>query len=133
MAEIKPYTLAVGRRKTASARVKLTVAPKNSLMVNGKPSLEYFKTKERDAVPMDVFKTLETKDNYAIEARVQGGGIAAQAGAVRHAIARAVMKAEEGTRPALKKAGLLTRDPRSKERKKPGLLKARKAPQWSKR
>jgi small subunit ribosomal protein S9 len=133
MAETRQYTLAVGRRKTASARVKLTPAPKNSLVVNGKPSLEYFKTKERDAVPMDVFKTLETKQNYAIEARVQGGGIAAQAEAVRHAIARAITIAEEGSRSTLKKAGLLTRDPRSKERKKPGLLKARKAPQWSKR
>ncbi|MEK7079901.1 MAG: 30S ribosomal protein S9 [Patescibacteria group bacterium] len=134
MADSTQYTLAVGRRKTASARVKLTPAPKTTLTVNGKPSLLYFKTKERDAVPMDVFKTLEeTKNNYAIEARVQGGGIAAQATAVRHAIARAVIKAEEGTRPALKAAGLLTRDQRSKERKKPGLLKARKAPQWSKR
>ncbi|HEX5774413.1 MAG TPA: 30S ribosomal protein S9 [Candidatus Paceibacterota bacterium] len=133
MAETKQYTLAVGRRKTASARVKLTPAAKNSLTVNGKPSLEYFKTKERDAVSMDAFKALETKQNYAIEARVQGGGVAAQAGAVRHAIARAITAAEEGSRPALKQAGFLTRDPRSKERKKPGLRKARKAPQWSKR
>lgn len=133
MATDSKYVTAVGRRKTASARVKLTPAAKNSVMVNGMPSLEYFKTKERDSVPMDVFKTVETKDNYAVEARVEGGGIAAQAGAVRHAIARALTKVEEGSRDTLKKAGLLTRDPRSKERKKPGLLKARKRPQWSKR
>ncbi|MES2994899.1 MAG: 30S ribosomal protein S9 [Patescibacteria group bacterium] len=133
MAETNNYTTAVGRRKTASARVKLTPAEKNSVTVNGKPSLEYFKTKERDAVTMDVFKTVETKQNYAVEAKVAGGGVAAQAGAVRHAIARAITVAEEGSRGTLKAAGLLTRDPRSKERKKPGLLKARKRPQWSKR
>jgi len=133
MAETKPYTTAVGRRKTASARVKLTPAAKNSVTVNGKPSLEYFKTKEREAVTMDVFGAVEMKQNYAVEAKVAGGGIAAQAVAVRHAIARAITEAEEGSRGALKSAGLLTRDPRSKERKKPGLLKARKRPQWSKR
>lgn len=133
MATDTKYVTAVGRRKTASARVKLTPAAKNSVVVNGKPSLEYFKTKERDSVTMDVFSAVETKDNYAVEARVEGGGIAAQAEAVRHAIARALTKAEEGSRGTLKKAGLLTRDQRSKERKKPGLLKARKRPQWSKR
>lgn len=133
MASDSKYVTAVGRRKTASARVKLTPAAKNSVVVNGKSSLEYFKTKERDAVTMDVFQAVEMKQNYAVEARVQGGGIAAQAEAVRHAIARAITEAEEGSRGTLKKAGLLTRDPRSKERKKPGLLKARKRPQWSKR
>lgn len=132
MADSK-YVTAVGRRKTASARIKLTPAAKNSVVVNGKPSLEYFKTKEREAVTMDVFGAMEMKQNYAVEARVQGGGIAAQAHAVRHAIARAITEAEEGSRSTLKSAGFLTRDPRSKERKKPGLLKARKAPQWSKR
>jgi small subunit ribosomal protein S9 len=132
MADSK-YVTAVGRRKTASARIKLTPAAKNSVTVNGLSSLEYFKTKEREAVTMDVFSAMEMKQNYAVEARVQGGGIAAQAGAVRHAIARAITEAEEGSRGTLKKAGLLTRDPRSKERKKPGLLKARKRPQWSKR
>lgn len=133
MAETKEYITAVGRRKTASARVKLTPAAKNSVTVNGKTALEYFKTKERDSVTMDVFRTVETKDNYAVEAKVQGGGIAAQAEAVRHAIARALTKADMGTRSTLKSAGFLTRDPRAKERKKPGLLKARKRPQWSKR
>ena len=132
MADSK-YVTAVGRRKTASARIKLTPAAKNSVTVNGKPSIEYFKTKEREAVTMDVFGAMEMKQNYAVEARVAGGGIAAQAVAVRHAIARAVTEAEEGSRGTLKAAGLLTRDPRSKERKKPGLLKARKRPQWSKR
>ncbi|MGE5540900.1 MAG: 30S ribosomal protein S9 [Bacillota bacterium] len=130
------YTTAVGRRKTASARVKLTPAAKNSITVNGKPAREYFATAERESITMDVFKTLETKQNYAVEARVTGGGKSAQAEAVRHAIARAItIEGAEGpvVRTTLKQAGLLKRDPRSVERKKPGLRKARKRPQWSKR
>ncbi len=130
------YTTAVGRRKTASARVKLTPAAKSSVTVNGMPSRDYFGTDERDSITMDVFKTLETKQNYQVEARVQGGGKNAQAEAVRHAIARAITDANaEGlmARPVLKKAGYLKRDPRHVERKKPGLLKARKRPSWSKR
>ena len=127
------FVVAVGRRKTASARVKMTPAAKSSLMVNGQSAREYFKTAGREAVTGDVFKTVEAKQEYEILAKVAGGGIAAQAGAVRHAIARALIKIEEGQRGALKSAGLLTRDPRAKERKKPGLRKARKAPQWSKR
>ena len=133
MAESKNYVTAVGRRKTASARVKLTPAKENSVTVNGMTAREYFKTAERESVTGDVFRAGEWKENYAVEARVEGGGIAAQAEAVRHAIARALTKAEEGSRSAIKAAGLLTRDARSKERKKPGLLKARKRPQWSKR
>ncbi len=126
------YVVAVGRRKTASARVKLTPAAKNSVTVNGKPAREYFSTEERESITGDVFKTVETKQNYEVLAKVAGGGKNAQAEAVRHAIARAVEKAE-GNRKDLKSAGLLTRDPRAKERKKPGLRKARKRPQWSKR
>jgi len=133
MAETKNYVTAVGRRKTASARVKLTPAAKNSVTVNGMSARDYFKTAERESVTGDVFRASEWKENYAVEARVQGGGIAAQAEAVRHAMARALTKAEEGSRPVLKAAGFLTRDARSVERKKPGLLKARKRPQWSKR
>ena len=133
MAEQKNYVTAVGRRKTASARVKLTPAKENSVTVNGMTAREYFKTAERESVTGDVFRAGEWKENYAVEARVEGGGIAAQAEAVRHAIARALTKAEEGSRSTIKAAGLLTRDARAKERKKPGLLKARKRPQWSKR
>ena len=135
MADIR-YTTAVGRRKTASARVKLTPAAKSSVMVNGMTAMEYFGTAERDSITMDAFKALETKQNYAVEARVEGGGKSAQATAIRHAISRALLSDDaEGlqARPELKKAGFLKRDPRSKERKKPGLRKARKAPQWSKR
>lgn len=130
------YTTAVGRRKTASARVKMTPAAKNSVMVNGMTAMEYFGTATRDSITTDVFKALETKQNYAVEARVQGGGKNAQAEAIRHAMARALITEDaEGiaARPTLKSAGFLKRDPRSVERKKPGLRKARKAPQWSKR
>lgn len=136
MAETPRYTTAVGRRKTASARVKVTPAAKNTITVNGMPALEYFNTAERDSITTDVFKALETKQNYEVVARVQGGGKNAQAEAVRHAVARALLSVDaEGpeARTTLKKAGYLKRDPRHVERKKPGLRKARKAPQWSKR
>lgn len=127
------YVTAVGRRKTASARVKLTPAKENSVTVNGQSAREYFKTATRESVTGDVFRAGEWKENYEVLARVQGGGVAAQAEAVRHAMARALTKMEEGSRPVLKLAGFLKRDPRAVERKKPGLRKARKSPQWSKR
>jgi small subunit ribosomal protein S9 len=127
------YTTAVGRRKTASARVKLTPAAKMSITVNGKPADEYFNTKNRSEVTKDAFNLEEITGTYAVEARVQGGGISAQAEAVRHAVARALIKADATLRPSLKSAGYLKRDPRAVERKKPGLRKARKRPQWSKR
>ena len=127
------YTVAVGRRKTASARVKLTPASKTSVMVNGVSAEEYFKTKERASITNDRFKLDEVTGTYEIVAKVQGGGVSAQADAVRHAIARALTLREPELRAPLKKAGFLKRDPRSVERKKPGLRKARKAAQWSKR
>lgn len=133
MAESTNYVTAVGRRKTASARVKMTPAKENSVTVNGKAAGDYFKTAERESITADVFGAGEWKQNYAVEARVVGGGISAQAEAVRHAMARALTKIEEGTRGTLKAAGFLTRDARAVERKKPGLRKARKRPQWSKR
>ena len=129
----KDYVTAVGRRKTASARVKLERADATSVTVNGKEARDYFKTAERESVTGDAFRAGDWKSNYAVTARVSGGGVAAQAVAVRHAIARALTIAEEGSRGELKAAGFLTRDPRAKERKKPGLLKARKRKQWSKR
>jgi small subunit ribosomal protein S9 len=130
---ILPYTTAVGRRKTASARVRLTPADKMSVTVNGKPAEEYFHTKERTSVTADTFRLDEITGTYEVMAKVQGGGISAQAEAVRHAIARALVKANMELRAPLKSAGYLKRDPRSVERKKPGLRKARKRPQWSKR
>lgn len=127
------YTTAVGRRKTASARVKVTPASKNTITVNGMPANEYFKTQERGAITMDALVLEDVTGTYEVVAKVAGGGISSQAEAVRHAIARALIKAEIELRKPLKAAGYLKRDPRAKERKKPGLRKARKRPQWSKR
>ncbi len=125
------YITAVGRRKTAIASVRMTTADKGS--VNGVPASEYFKTAERTAIATEALSTAESAQHYSVSANVVGGGISAQADAVRHAISRALIQAEPNTRKVLKSAKFLMRDPRAKERKKPGLRKARKAPQWSKR
>lgn len=133
MTDTTRYIPAIGRRKTAVASVRITPASETVVTVNGKPVDEYFKTEERIHVTKEPFIVAEDAGTYTIEVRVSGGGVSAQAGAVRHGISRALIKASIELRPPLKKAGLLTRDPRAVERKKPGLKKARKAPQWSKR
>ncbi|HEY4501100.1 MAG TPA: 30S ribosomal protein S9 [Candidatus Paceibacterota bacterium] len=127
------FITAVGRRKTAIATVRMSVAPKSSVVVNGKSLKEYFKTDLRAFIAEEALKKAESADNYQVTAHVSGGGIAAQADALRHAISRALIKVEPSTRKILKAATFLKRDPRAKERKKPGLVKARKAKQWSKR
>ncbi len=127
------YITAVGRRKTSIASVRMQKAAKSSVMVNGKTVKDYFKTDLRAKVAEEALTIAESAENYEVVAHVEGGGIAGQADALRHAIARGLIKAEPKTRTVLKAAGLLTRDPRAKERKKPGLVKARKAKQWSKR
>ena len=127
------FITAVGRRKTAIASVRMTTALKGSVMVNGKTPKEYFKTDERVKIAEEALATALSAEHYTVVAHVSGGGVAAQADAVRHAISRAIIKAEPKTRAVLKAAKFLKRDPRAKERKKPGLKKARKAPQWSKR
>ncbi len=127
------YTTAVGRRKTATARVKLAPAGKMSVVVNGLPADQYFKTKERQGVTRDAFKVEGVDGTFEVTANVSGGGVTAQAEAVRMAVARALEKHNANLRKPLKAAGYLKRDPRSVERKKPGLLKARKRPSWSKR
>lgn len=127
------FTNAVGRRKTAIATVRITPAAKASVTVNGRTLDEYFKTPDRVRIVNEAVKIADAADTYAVTAHIEGGGIAAQAEALRHAISRALTEVEPKTRPELKKAGLLTRDPRAKERKKPGLVKARKRKQWSKR
>lgn len=128
-----PYIVAIGRRKTASARVRLTPADKSSVTVNGLDAVEYFKTKERGSIPFDALNLEEVTGTFQISAKVQGGGLSAQAEAIRMGIARALTKSQDTLRAPLKAAGYLKRDPRSVERKKPGLLKARKRPTWSKR
>jgi len=129
----KTFITAVGRRKTAIASVRMLKAAKSSVTVNGKTPKDYFKTDLRALISVEALKTAESAENYEVHAHVHGGGVAAQADAVRHAISRAIVKAEPKTRAVLKKAAFLKRDPRAKERKKPGLVKARKAKQWSKR
>lgn len=128
-----PYIVAIGRRKTASARVRLTPAAKTSVTVNGMPAADYFKTKERGSIPFDALNLEEVTGTFEISAKVQGGGLNAQAEAIRMGIARALTKDKDTLRKPLKAAGFLKRDPRAVERKKPGLLKARKRPSWSKR
>jgi small subunit ribosomal protein S9 len=124
---------ATGRRKQAIARVRL-VPGSGSWIVNGKPLEVYFPNKVHQQAVNEPFVTLEAQNRFDVIARIHGGGISGQAGALRLAIARALNGIdEEGNRPSLKRAGFLTRDPRAKERKKYGLKKARKAPQYSKR
>ena len=127
------FITAVGRRKTAIATVRITPAEKNSVVVNKKTAKEYFKTNERAKIAEEALAIAESAEHYAVIAHVEGGGIAAQADALRHAISRAIIKAEPKTRAILKTAHFLARDARVKERKKPGLVKARKRKQWSKR
>jgi small subunit ribosomal protein S9 len=128
------YIEGIGRRKTATARVRLTPASKTEITVNGKDYKEYFGNL---ALQKDIESVLETEDagieNYTISAKVLGGGISAQAEAIRLGIARALVKEKADRRTQLKAAGFLKRDPRSVERKKFGLRKARKRPAWSKR
>jgi small subunit ribosomal protein S9 len=128
------YIEAIGRRKTSTARVRLTPSDKTTIVVNDKELTAYF---PHLSLHKDVQSVLETPDagieNYTITAKVIGGGISSQAEAIRLGIARALVKEKEARRTQLKKAGFLKRDPRSVERKKFGLLKARKRPAWSKR
>jgi small subunit ribosomal protein S9 len=124
---------ATGRRKEAIARVRL-VPGTGHWVVNGKPLDVYFPNKVHQQLVNDPFVTLGAEDRFDIIARIHGGGVSGQAGALRLAISRALNEIDtEGNRPALKRAGFLTRDARVKERKKYGLKKARKAPQYSKR
>ncbi|MBU0750003.1 30S ribosomal protein S9 [Patescibacteria group bacterium] len=128
-----PYIAAIGRRKTASARVRITPADTNTIEVNGVPAAEYFKTKERAAITQDALGLEDVTATYNVTVKVRGGGVTAQAEAIRMGIARALTSADATLRGTLKAAGYLKRDPRAVERKKPGLLKARKRPQWTKR
>jgi small subunit ribosomal protein S9 len=122
----------VGRRKEAVVRVRL-IPGTGQYRLNGKTLEEYFPNKVHQQAINEPFVTLEKVEQYDVIARLHGGGISGQAGALRLAIARALIEVEAEDRPALKRAGFLTRDPRVKERKKYGLKKARKAPQYSKR
>ena len=124
---------ATGRRKEAIARVRL-VPGTGRWSINGRDLETYFPNRVHQQIVNEPFVTLGQEGRYDVIARMSGGGVSGQAGALRLGIARALNEIdEEGNRPSLKKAGFLTRDPRAKERKKYGLKKARKAPQYSKR
>ncbi len=123
---------ATGRRKEAIVRVRLVPGTGN-WKLNGRTLDDYFPNKVHQQLVSEPFKTVEKSDNYDVFASLRGGGVSGQAGALRLGIARALIELEADDRPALKKAGFLTRDARVKERKKYGLKKARKAPQYSKR
>ncbi len=127
------YYEGIGRRKAASARVRIYPGGEGNIVVNDRPLEEYFSR------PMDILhlrrplEETETEEHYDVSVLVEGGGIKGQAGAIQLGIARALLKADPELRPTLRHGGYLTRDARVKERKKPGLKKARKAPQYTKR
>jgi len=126
------YYFGLGRRKSAVARVRLYPGT-GTVIVNGKPVEEFI---TRESQRMDMLRPLaatETERQFNIQAKVVGGGTTGWAGAIRHGIARALLAVDENNRRPLRNQGLLTRDPRVKERKKPGLKRARKAPQFTKR
>ena len=128
------YYYGMGRRKTAVARVRLFPNGDGSITVNGKNGGQYFGQRETLTSTVTApLRLLEVSDTFNMSVRVVGGGTSGQAGAIRHALSRALLRVNPDWKQALRKAGFLTRDPRMKERKKPGLKRARKAPQYTKR
>lgn len=131
--ETKKYFEAVGKRKTAIARVRLFEKGKGNLTVNNKDFKEYFPTTELRKIATESLEKMECLGKFDISVKATGSGVHSQAEAVRHGIARALVKFDGEFRKKLRKAGLLTRDPRQRERKKFGLRRARRARQWRKR
>ena len=129
----KAYMYGTGRRKSSVARVHLFPGGTGSITINGRDIDDYFGLETLKLIVRQPLVTTNTLGKVDIVATVTGGGVTGQAGAIRHGIARALVKANEEYKPAIKKAGYLTRDPRMKERKKYGLKAARRAPQFSKR
>ncbi|MBP7770611.1 MAG: 30S ribosomal protein S9 [Candidatus Pacebacteria bacterium] len=127
------YTEAVGRRKEAIARARITPSARMSVVINGKDANDYFHTDVLRTTAVEPFLKLSLPQQFTVTVIVRGGGIAGQATAVRHAISRALNEYAPETRTILKAEGFLKRDPRAKERRKAGFVKARKRKQWSKR
>ncbi|MFA6095482.1 MAG: 30S ribosomal protein S9 [Candidatus Paceibacterota bacterium] len=127
------YFGAVGRRKTSVARARITPASKQSFVTNDKDLATYFPTAELQMIAMAAFEETKLAQKFSVSAVLSGGGIHSQAEALRHAISRALLDYDIELRKKLKKLHFLKRDPRAKERRKFGLKKARKSPQWSKR
>ena len=132
MATAQTYNSGTGRRKTAVARVRL-LPGEGEIVVNGRSLLEHFGAAIDEADVRMPFRVTNTDGRYNAMIKVEGGGVTGQAGALRHGIARALLELDPEHRLPLRQAGLLTRDPRMKERKKYGLKRARKAPQYTKR
>ena len=130
--EKQSYFYGTGRRKTAVARVRL-MAGNGAIIVDGMPYEERFPSLEHQRLIMQPLLATESVSKYNVMAKVEGGGITGQSGAIAHGIARALVNADESLKSILRQNGLLTRDARAKERKKPGLKRARKAPQYTKR
>ena len=126
------YFYGTGRRKEAVARVRL-MAGNGAIIVNGTPYEERFPSLEHQRIITQPFIATESSGRYNVVVKVEGGGITGQSGAIAHGISRALVNADERFKPVLRQNGLLTRDARAKERKKPGLKRARKAPQYTKR
>ena len=127
-----PLTQTTGRRKEAVARVRLRPGS-GTITINSRAFDNYFTSATHRQMVMEPLRLLDTQQTYDIDATIEGGGVAGQAGALRLGITRSLLEIDASARAALKKAGLLTRDSRKKESKKYGLKKARKAPQYSKR
>ena len=132
MYETKPYFYGTGRRKSSVARVRVYNGT-GKITINDRDIDEYFGLETLKLIVRSPLAVAGVEDKFDIVVRVVGGGISGQAGAIRHGLSRALLQYDETLRPALKKAGFLTRDPRMKERKKYGLKAARRAPQFSKR
>lgn len=126
------YFYGTGRRKEAVARVKL-MAGNGAIIVNGTPYEERFPSIEHQRVITQPFLSTESTGKYNAVIKVEGGGVSGQSGAIAHGISRALVRANDSYKPILRQNGLLTRDDRTKERQKPGLKRARKAPQYTKR
>ena len=129
----KPYFYGTGRRKSSVARVHLFENGTGAITINGRDIDDYFGLETLKLIVRQPLVATASEGKVDIVATVKGGGVSGQAGALRHGISRALLQASDDNRPVLKKAGLLTRDPRMKERKKYGLKAARRAPQFSKR
>ena len=127
------YLNSIGRRKTAIARIRLYQNGSNQIIVNDKDYRDYFQVESMQGKVREALDKMKITDKFDISVMVKGGGVDSQAEAVRHGISRALIKLDEAYKKRLRKEGLLTRDSRMKERKKPGLKRARKAPRWSKR
>ena len=132
MYETNPYFYGTGRRKKSVARVRV-YAGSGKITINNRDIDDYFGLDTLKLIVRQPLALTGTADKFDIVCNVQGGGVTGQAGAIRHGLSRALLQYDENLRPALKKAGFLTRDPRMKERKKYGLKGARRAPQFSKR